>query len=137
MTTTAEILGRCDQREVRRVMRTPEQGHTKACLARALLCVIENRRDNTQMSDVEFVLSIQDSTTNETILQEAFRYFDEHMLECTCPAYYTHKIAFSDGSEYETRNESDIRFYTNAMEQETDVADEWAPGVYVTAVIVL
>lgn len=61
-------------------MRTPEQGHTKKCLAASLICVIQNERDDEHISDVGFVLDAQDN-----FLYLAFEYLNEGTKTCICP----------------------------------------------------
>jgi len=47
--------------------RTAEQGHTKKCMARALICAIENLRDDENLSDIGFALEVQDGTNLRSI----------------------------------------------------------------------
>jgi hypothetical protein len=72
------------------VKRTPEQGHSAQCLAKALIAAIENIRDQqleddrrvgTQFADYEFRLAAQ----RGDFLQEADRYLTEGLTECICP----------------------------------------------------
>lgn len=84
------------------VHRTPEQGHTAACLAKALILAIENRRDwlvadakrldaarqaagqprpSSSLADYEFRLAAQDNR----FLQVADEYLETGATECICP----------------------------------------------------
>jgi hypothetical protein len=61
-------------------MRTPEQGHTKRCLAAAMICAVENARDD-GITDLEFRLWAQENRA----LTWADLYLDEGTATCTCP----------------------------------------------------
>ena len=63
--------------------RTAEQGHTKKCMARALICAIENLRDDENLSDIGFALEVQDGTNLRSI---ALDYYDG-LLDCICPPF--------------------------------------------------
>lgn len=62
-------------------MRTPEQGHTKKCLARALICIVENSRDEDGQTDIGFHLDMQRS-----LIPAAFDLYDG-LLDCICPPW--------------------------------------------------
>jgi len=62
------------------VHRTPEQGHTKACLAKAMIVAIENLRDD-ETTDVEFRVMVQANTA----LEWADMYLEQGMTVCLCP----------------------------------------------------
>lgn len=62
------------------IHRTPEQGHTKRCLAKALIAAIENLRDDSG-SDVDFRIAVQDNVP----LEWADSYLTEGVTECLCP----------------------------------------------------
>ncbi len=61
------------------VERTPEEGHTKRCLARALICAIENARDYELMTDIGFRIAAQ----GDSFLQDALSYYDG-LIDCIC-----------------------------------------------------
>lgn len=61
--------------------RTPEQGHTKACLASAMISAIQNMRDAEGFSDFDFRIAVQDNMP----LQEADEYLATGLQTCTCP----------------------------------------------------
>lgn len=66
------------------VTRTPEEGHTAACLAKAIIAAVENVRDaNADMDggDRYFRLSAQDNY----FLVIADEYLADGMTECICP----------------------------------------------------
>ena len=66
------------------VHRTPEQGHTAACLAKAVIVAVENLRDSAQdggHADYEFRLAVQ----RNDMLDEADSYLAEGITECLCP----------------------------------------------------
>lgn len=63
------------------VTRTPEQGHTRRCLAAAMIAAVENLRDADDRTDVEFRIGLQDGTP----LRWADLYLTEGMTECLCP----------------------------------------------------
>ena len=60
--------------------RTAEQGHTKACLAAAVICAVENLRDDSE-SDITFRLDLQ----NNMPLVWADIYLEEGTATCICP----------------------------------------------------
>jgi len=62
------------------VHRTPEQGHTKECLAKAMIVAIENLRDDA-VSDVEFRVGLQEGLP----LDWADQYLREGVTVCLCP----------------------------------------------------
>lgn len=63
------------------IKRTPEQGHTKACLAKALTTVLENWRDDSSVTDLDFRLHLQ----NNGPLDEVDSYLRAGITECVCP----------------------------------------------------
>lgn len=63
--------------------RTPEQGHTKRCLANALICAVENIRDDEGQSDTDFRLAAQDNI----FLREADGYLADGIATCLCPSW--------------------------------------------------
>lgn len=73
------------------IIRTPEQGHTRKCLASAMICAIENQRDvDCERGegpvfeaglDHEFRLSMQKNDA----LNLADYYLNEGMVSCKCP----------------------------------------------------
>lgn len=62
------------------IYRTPEEGHTRQCQAKALIAAIENLRDGVD-SDFDFRTAVQ---RNE-MLSEADTYLTEGLTECICP----------------------------------------------------
>lgn len=62
------------------VHRTPEQGHTRRCLAKAMIAAVENLRDDA-VSDLEFRTGLQEGLP----LQWADLYLTEGMTVCLCP----------------------------------------------------
>jgi hypothetical protein len=62
-------------------VRTLEQGHTKKCLAAAMICVIENMRDDQNYTDTGFAI---DANAN-MIYHTAFEYLMDGTKNCTCP----------------------------------------------------
>lgn len=62
--------------------RTNEQGHTKKCLARTMISVIENMRDDTNYTDVGFAI---DAQTPGYVYNLAFEYLNDGIAECHCP----------------------------------------------------
>lgn len=63
------------------IKRTPERGHTKQCLAKALITSIENWRDAWDINDHDFRISAQ---RNEW-LAEADEWLETGMTVCICP----------------------------------------------------
>lgn len=63
------------------VHRTPEQGHTRRCLAKALIAAVENLRDTDAMTDLDFRVQVQEGVP----LQWADMYLNEGITECLCP----------------------------------------------------
>jgi hypothetical protein len=73
------------------VRRTPEQGHSARCLAKALICAVENARDaalhdanlvgQPWMADHQFRLWAQENT----FLSWADGYLSDGVTECICP----------------------------------------------------
>jgi hypothetical protein len=63
------------------VKRTPEQGHEKECLAKAIICAVENVRDYEDETAHDFRLSAQDNY----FLTLADEYLREGITECICP----------------------------------------------------
>ena len=63
------------------VTRTPEQGHTAGCLAKALICAVQNMRDANGSDDHEMRLMAQ----NNTMLVWADKYLAERLTQCYCP----------------------------------------------------
>lgn len=61
--------------------RTPEQGHTKRCLAAAMICAIENARDTEDLGDIEFRILMQENIA----LTWADDYLATGTATCTCP----------------------------------------------------
>ena len=61
--------------------RSKEEGHTKRCLAKALICAIENARDLSFVSAIDFRVWAQ----NNEMLEWADMYLDEGTTECICP----------------------------------------------------
>lgn len=62
------------------IKRTPEEGHTKACLAKAMTTVIENWKDDTSVSDFDFQVHIQANG----VLEEVYTYLKEGLTVCLC-----------------------------------------------------
>ena len=62
------------------VTRTPEEGHSRKCLAKAMIAAIENLRDSST-SDIEFRIDSQ----NNTALIWADSYLANGDTECICP----------------------------------------------------
>ena len=65
-------------------MRPPtiEEGHTKACLAYATQCVLENLRDAEDVTDHEFNFRLN------AIREEAIEYLNAELVDCRCPKRY-------------------------------------------------
>jgi len=61
------------------IKRTPEQGHTKRCLAKALITSIENWRD--AYDDHDFRIAAQ----RNYWLDDADEWLAVGMTECICP----------------------------------------------------
>ena len=67
------------QQEYRRSL---EQGHTKACYANALICAIENWRDDSGASDFDFAVWVQEGGPRSV----AIDYLHYSVLvDCKCP----------------------------------------------------
>jgi hypothetical protein len=62
-------------------MRTPEQGHTKACLAKTMIAVIENMRDDPNYTDVGYAID----AGGTYIYHLAFDYLQDGTANCICP----------------------------------------------------
>lgn len=60
--------------------------HTKACLAKAMLCAVENFRDSESVTLTEFVEFAQ-----RDVLTTAESYLDGVLLDCSC------KLSDTDG----------------------------------------
>lgn len=65
------------------MVRTPEQGHTKRCLASAIICAVENIRDQEGLTDTEFRIAAQDND----FLREADGYLADGIATCLCPPW--------------------------------------------------
>lgn len=63
------------------IKRTPEQGHTKRCLAKAMITSIENWRDAEGINDHDFRSFAQRNWN----LAEADEWLTSGMTECICP----------------------------------------------------
>jgi len=63
------------------VTRTPEQGHTAPCLAKAMVAAIENARDQMGPGVYLFRIWAQDNTA----LQWADEYLATGTTQCICP----------------------------------------------------
>lgn len=63
------------------IKRTPEQGHTKRCLAKALITSIENWKDAYDIDDHDFRIAAQ----RNVALEEADEWLAVGMTECVCP----------------------------------------------------
>ncbi len=61
-------------------MRTPEQGHTKRCMANAMISAIENARDAEGFSDFDFAIWSQDNRA----MWDARENLADGTSVCTC-----------------------------------------------------
>ncbi|SRR6266704_643840 len=61
--------------------RTPEEGHTKACLARAMVSAVQNMRDADYLTDHDFRIAAQ----NNDALVWADSYLADGLCDCVCP----------------------------------------------------
>jgi hypothetical protein len=57
-----------------------EEGHTKACLASAIIAAVENWRDDEDVTDFGFALEAQSN-----FLHTATEYLDSELADCLCP----------------------------------------------------
>ena len=60
--------------------RTLEQGHTKKCLASAIISYVQNLRDDNNLSDIGFQLMAQDG-----VVHPAYDYLIDGIQTCRCP----------------------------------------------------
>ena len=89
--------------------RTPEQGHSAACLAKAMIAAIENLRDvhiddarrlgQPSLGDHGFTLDAQDNR----FLDEAFGYLDDNTISCVCPDLEPYPVDADDDDHAERR----------------------------------
>lgn len=63
--------------------------HEKRCFANALICAVENYRDNEDISQFTFAISAQDGAFN----QEAQSYLETGLADCTCEWTCPHGLA--------------------------------------------
>lgn len=66
------------------IKRTPEEGHTKKCLAQAMITVIENWRDASDISDTDFRSFAQAYGMDYGVLAEADEYLRTGQTVCYC-----------------------------------------------------
>lgn len=76
-------------------MRTPEEGHTKQCLAAAMIAVIQDARDDEHTGDVGFRLLAQSNAP----LYMADKYLADGTATCTCPPINHGLHGFANGCE--------------------------------------
>lgn len=62
-----------------RTPRTPEQGHTKKCLASAMISYVQNLRDDENLTDIGFQLTAQDG-----VVHPAYDYLADGLQGCIC-----------------------------------------------------
>lgn len=63
-------------------MRTKEQGHSKKCLANAIICAVQNVRDSEGETDFDFRIAAQDNY----FLEIADEYLEGGIATCYCPS---------------------------------------------------
>lgn len=63
--------------------RTAEQGHTKRCLARTMISVLENMRDDVHYSDIGFAID----ANGTYVYQLSFSYLADGTSNCLCPEW--------------------------------------------------
>jgi hypothetical protein len=107
------------------VKRTPEQGHTARCLAKALIAAIENYRDDVVgdaermgkpwIADYDFRLRAQENG----FLWVADGYLEEGLTECICPD--------EEGAE-KLREEHQATFHPAVLGKDYIVVDVLKPG---------
>ena len=64
--------------------RTAEQGHTKKCLASAMISAVQNLRDDEGETDFDFRIAAQDNY----FLTLADDYLETRIQSCICPALH-------------------------------------------------
>lgn len=74
------------------IVRTPEEGHTRRCLAKAVIAAVENLRDSSEESDYSFRLALQQNYP----LLLADQYLGTGMTECLCPPLHRHEWVYVD-----------------------------------------
>lgn len=62
--------------------RTAEQGHTKRCLANAMISAIQNLRDDEEESDFDFRIAMQDNYS--LVLADDYLTWEGNFSICIC-----------------------------------------------------
>ena len=101
---------------------TVEEGHSRPCLASAMIAAVENYRDAEGITDHDFRLWAQDNG----VLETADGYLSDELSDCKCPPrkriykhYFTLRLHYGDG-----HTEKEIHFcdINDAVLEVTDVA---------------
>jgi hypothetical protein len=103
---------------------TTEEGHTKRCMASAMISAVQNARDSEYFTDHEFALWAQRGGA----LDDAVMYLRDDITDCQCPPryeedshYFVIRTYYKSTNKWETdlvfRNLTDcVRIASDAME---------------------
>lgn len=108
-----------------------EEGHTKRCLAEALICAVENVRDSDDFTDTQFVGWAQ---LNGPLLDGRL-YLDDGLVECKCPPVVEEDMHYFQITSYKSGHRDSSVRWGRLTDLAAHLASELDYGLYDTAAI--